>query len=205
VFMEFCYVPKGTAQLGSPKAEREEVMKQTGDKEEPDWLKSEAEGVRGKYEEKAGFWLGKYAVTQGEWVGVMGTTPFAFHKDGTDKDYRDRVAGLDTTRFPAEQVRWDDICGKLGAGGDDTFLGKLNARAGVAKAFGGKAKFVLPHEDRWEYACRGGKGNKQAYYWGNELTKEVANVGFVRRTTVVGSYEKAAPHPWGLCDMIGNV
>ena len=186
VFMEFCYIPKGKATLGSPKEDKERFDNET----------------EHEYEEKAGFWLGKYAVTQGEWVGVMGENP----SDRVPTEATVKKAGIaDTDRFPVENVSRDDICGKLGAGGDDTFLGKLNARAGVAKAFGGKAKFVLPHEDRWEYACRGGKGNKQAYYWGNELTKEVANVGFVRRTTVVGSYEKAAPHPWGLCDMIGNV
>ncbi len=187
VFMEFCYIPKGKATLGSPK-------------EEKDRGEDEKEH---EYEEKAGFWLGKYTVTQGEWTGVMGKNPSYF----VPTEATVKKAGIaDTTRFPAEQVSWDDICGKLGAGGDDTFLGKLNARAGVVKAFGGKAKFVLPHEDRWEYACRGGKGNKQAYYWGNELTKAEANFGNnVGRTTAVGEYEKAAKHPWGLCDMSGNV
>ncbi len=75
----------------------------------------------------------------------------------------------------------------------------------------------LPHEDQWEYACRGGKGNKQPFYWGNELNGSQANCNgnlpygtdkkgnWLRRTTEVGSYEKIAPHPWNLCDMHGNV
>jgi formylglycine-generating enzyme required for sulfatase activity len=65
VKMKFCWVPPGRAQLGSPKAERAAVQKQLADKEEPEWLQSEAEEKRGEYRSK-GFWLGKYPVTQGE-------------------------------------------------------------------------------------------------------------------------------------------
>jgi formylglycine-generating enzyme required for sulfatase activity len=75
----------------------------------------------------------------------------------------------------------------------------------------------LPHEDDWEYACRGGKGNKRPFYWGDSLNGRQANCDGTRpygaetegpyldRTTQVSSYEKEAPHPWGLCDMAGNV
>jgi len=191
VFLEFCYVPKskGKATLGSPETEKE---RSTDEKEHG-------------YEEKSGFWLGKFAVTQGEWTGVMGTTPFYFCKDGVGKE---KVAGLNTDRFPAETVSWEDA---------QDFLGKLNGRSGVAKAFGAKAKFVLPHENRWEYAYRGGLGNKRAFYWGDELNGDEANCNgnypfgtpnkgdYKRRTTAVGEYESKAKHPWGLCDMSGNV
>jgi len=191
VFLEFCYVPKsnGKVTLGSPETEK-------------DREKDEKEH---EYEERSGFWLGKYAVTQGEWTGVMGTTPFWFHKDGQGaKD----VAGLVTSRFPAERVSWEDA---------RDFLGKLNGRSGVAKAFGAKAKFVLPHEDRWEYAYRGGLGNARPFYWGDELNGDKANCNgeypygttakgeYKRRPTAVGEYESQAKHPWGLCDMSGNV
>jgi formylglycine-generating enzyme required for sulfatase activity len=81
----------------------------------------------------------------------------------------------------------------------------------------GKSKFALPHEDEWEYACRGGKGNKQPFYFGDESNGTQANCKGVYpfgtatkgpslgRTTEVGAYEKIVPHPWGLCDMLGNV
>ncbi len=203
--MEFCWIPPGDAQLGSPKAEREAVLKQLGDKEEPEWLKAEAEGVRGKHVEKAGFWLGKYAVTQAEWTAVMGTVPFWFHKDGKSAD---AVKGLVTSRFPAEGVSWDDA---------QEFLGKVNQRAGIAAAFGKGAKLVLPHEDRWEYAYRGKLGNGRAYYWGDALNGDKANCDgyypfgttdkgkYLKRPSVVGAYASQAKHPWGLCDMSGNV
>jgi formylglycine-generating enzyme required for sulfatase activity len=118
------------------------------------------------------------------------------------------LQGRDTSRFPVEEVSWDD-CQK--------FLEAINKLDGKEKVFGKSGRFVLPHEDQWEYACRGGKGNKQAFYFGNELNGTQANCNGERpfgtdekgdykvRTTEVGSYEKDWPHPWGLCDMHGNV
>src|SRR5215510_13104505 len=47
------------------------------------------------------FYLGAYEVTQEEYQRVMGTNPSFFSPTGPGKD---RVAGLDTPRFPAEQV-----------------------------------------------------------------------------------------------------
>ncbi|MBY0457379.1 MAG: caspase family protein, partial [Gemmataceae bacterium] len=144
VKMVFCYIPSGEAQLGSPKAERDLVLKAISETKEPEWLASEAEGTRGKYKSK-GFWLGKFEVTQEEWTAVMGENPSYF--DGKTDN---KAKGLDTKRFPVEQVSWDD-CQK--------FLEKVNGRGGVAKAFGKAGRFRLPHEDEWEYAYRAGKGN----------------------------------------------
>jgi formylglycine-generating enzyme required for sulfatase activity len=88
----------------------------------------------------------------------------------------------------------------------------------VEKVFGKVVFFGLPLEDEWEYACRGGKGNKQAFYFGNILNGTQANCDGTKymygtdvkgnckdRTMEVGSYAKESPHPWGLCDMHGNV
>jgi formylglycine-generating enzyme required for sulfatase activity len=201
VKMVFCWVPAGTAQLGSPKAERDQVLRGFPEGGAT-WLAAEAEEVRGKYTTK-GFWLAKYPVTQEQWKAVMGDNPS--HFDGK----RDNKAkGLDTSRFPVEMVSWDD-CQK--------FVEKVNKRL-AGKGLGGKGKVTLPHEDEWEYACRGGKGNKRPFYWGDSLNGKEANCcgdsdpygtktkgPNLERTTTVGSYEKAAPHPWGLCDMAGNV
>lgn len=202
VFMEFCWIPSGEAQLGSPKEEQDYITKTFYEGKRPDYLDNQTEAKRGKFKTK-GFWLGKYTVTQAEWKAVMGNNPSFF--DGK----RDNFAkGMDTSRFPVEEVSWDD-CQK--------FLKAINKRDGMDKVFGKAGRFVLPHEDQWEYACRGGKGNKQAFYFGNELNGTQANCnGTVPygmdkkgdskyRTTEVGSYAKEWPHPWGLCDMHGNV
>jgi formylglycine-generating enzyme required for sulfatase activity len=213
VKMKFCWIPPGEAQLGSPKAERDAVLEQLKnlidgkaleDSKALERLSSEAESVRGRFRAK-GFWLGKYPVTQEEWKAVMDDNPSYFNGKKDNK-----AKGLETARFPVEGVSWDD-CQK--------FLEKVNKRDGVQKVFGKSGKFALPHEDQWEYAARGGKGNKQPFYWGDDLNGKQANCNgnhpyltktkglYLERTCAVdftndGNYAK---HPWGLCHMIGNV
>ena len=166
VKMKFCWIPAGEAQLGSPKAERDSVLEQlietqrVQDGKAPVWLSSEAETVRGKFRTK-GFWLGKYPVTQSEWKAVLHDNPSEF-----DGKKNNKAKGLSTDRFPVEQVCWND-CQK--------FLDRVNGRVGVEKEIGKAGRFVLPHEDQWEYACRGGRGNKQAFFWGDELNGTQAN------------------------------
>ncbi len=196
--MVFCWVPPGTAQLGSPKAEQEAVAMQLGNREE--WLAAESEAKRGVYTSK-GFWLGKYPVTQAEWHAVTGESPSYFRAGAGGAA---QVKGLDTTRFPVETVSWD-MC--------RDFLKRLNAGATGGVVFG------LPHEDQWEYACRGGRGNDQPFYWGAELNGTQANIDGNNPfgTAVKGdSLQRPCPvefanrgnypaHPWGLVHTIGNV
>ena len=211
--MVFCWVPKGECQLGSPKAERDAVLKDIGQTEEPEWLQAEREGERGKFKTQ-GFWMGKYTVTQAEWKAVMRNNPSYF--DGKQDN---KAKGMDTSQFPVERVTWDMICGKDGKCGQDTFLGQMNALGGVEKVFGkGAGTFALPHEDQWEYACRGGLGNGRPFYFGDALNGTEAKCdgscpfGTTTkgpdkgRPTPVGFYTaKPLLHPWGLFDMTGNV
>jgi formylglycine-generating enzyme len=183
VAMKFCWVPPGKALLGSPATEQGR-----GDNEHEHEFATK------------GFWLGKYAVTQEQWRALMGGNPSYFSDGGGGKL---EVGGMDTRWFPAENVSWEQCW---------EFLRKLKVPTSL-----GKGRFALPHADEWEYACRGGKGNKQPFYFGSELNGMQANCdggspyetptrGPKRgRTTEVGSYEEVAPHPWGLCDMCGNV
>jgi formylglycine-generating enzyme required for sulfatase activity len=154
--------------------------------------------------------LGKYTVTQEEWEAVIGNNPSSFKPGGFFKEKLIKENITDTSRFPVECVSWYD-CQK--------FLAKINERSGVTKVFGKSGRFVLPHENQWEYACRAGNGNDRAFYWGNELNGTQANSWGQRpfgttttgqnlsRTCAVdftnnGKYEK---HPWGLMHMHGNV
>ncbi len=125
-------------------------------------------------------------------------------------------------KYPVTQAQWKDVVGNNPSNfnGDNlpvesvswnkcqNFI-KLCSISGI--------KLQLPHEDQWEYACRGGKGNKQPFYWGGVLNGDKANCdgnfpcgtdkqgAYPGETTEVGSYEKITPHPWNLCDMNGNV
>jgi formylglycine-generating enzyme required for sulfatase activity len=152
-----------------------------------------------------GFWLGTYPVTQGEWQAVTGENSSWFRAGG---DGADSVEGLDTSRFPVECVGWDEC---------QEFLKRLNVLGGREAVFGHVDELSLPHEDAWEFACRGGLGNESAYYWGNELNGTQANCdgnypygtdekgAYLARPSVVGAYAVVSPHPWGLCDLHGNV
>jgi serine/threonine protein kinase len=203
--MVFCWIPAGECRLGSPPAEQKAVAEQSADSD--DWLAAERESARGVYK-STGFWLGKFPVTQAEWYALTGGEPSYFRRGGKDGNL---IAGLDTMPFPVEGVSWDMICGRGG------FLEKLNAVSGIEKVLGKVGRFALPHEDDWEYASRGGRGNSQPFYWGGEIDGTQANVDGgrpfgtkrpgpnLKRPTAVGTYEAAFPHPWGLCDMHGNV
>ena len=131
-------------------------------------------------------------VTQQEFQQVMKVNPSWFSAKGGGSN---RVSGLDTSRFPVEQVSWDDAQ-------------EFCRRLGVQE----KKTYRLPTEAEWEYACRA--GTSTAFSFGDSLNGTQANcngnlpfgpVGpgpFLKRTTAVGSYK---PNAWGLYDMQGNV
>jgi formylglycine-generating enzyme required for sulfatase activity len=186
VAMAFCRIPPGNARVGSPTGEAQ----REGDETERDFS-------------TRGFWLGKFEVTQAEWLAVMAHNPSTH--DGRKAG---PVFGADTSRFPVENVSWEDV---------HLFLDSVNGRRDAERAFGVPGVFCLPTEDEWEYACRGGKGNAEPFYFGRVLNGRQANSDGTRpygtaapgpklgRPTAVGSYAAEYPHPWGLCDMHGNV
>ena len=84
--MKLALVPAGSFWMGSPATEAQ---------------RSTDEGPRTKVLLSRPFYLGAYEVTQEEYRRVMGTNPSFFSPTGPGKD---RVAGLNTARFPVEQV-----------------------------------------------------------------------------------------------------
>mgnify|MGYP001392442798 CR=1 FL=1 len=142
------------------------------------------------------FHMGVYEVTQDEFRRVMGYSRSFYSADGPGKSL---VKGLDTRRFPAEQVRFVDgveFCRKLSALPEEKSAGRF---------------YRLPTEAEWEYACRA--GTTTAFHFGNSLSAKVANFNgkypyrdskgpFRARTTQVGSFPANA---FGLHDMHGNV
>jgi WD40 repeat protein/formylglycine-generating enzyme required for sulfatase activity len=180
--MEFVVVPKGKSWLGGGK----DLL---GDKE---------------VVIPADFYLGKYEVTQEEWVKVMDDNPSFYSRNGGGKDKVADISDADLKRFPVENVSWDDC---------QLFLERLNQRE---KETGWV--YRLPNEVEWEYACRGGPMSDKMesafdFYFAkptNTLLPDQANFNTgttkkrmgLLRSRKVGSYEA---NRLGLYDMHGNV
>jgi formylglycine-generating enzyme required for sulfatase activity len=195
VKMEFVLIdPKskpdgGVFQMGSP--ETEEVRNPWEKKFDPE--------KRHEVRLTKAYYLGKYPVTQEEYVKLTGKdNPSSFRKGGDCEECLYDVPEKDTRRFPVEKVSWNDA---------DSFCREMtNKRGGLLpselrqKGY----QFALPTEAQWEYACRA--GTTTAYYFGDDPKRLAdhawysANAG--GRTHRVGTTEANA---WGLHDMHGNV
>jgi formylglycine-generating enzyme required for sulfatase activity len=93
-----------------------------------------------------GFWMGKYEVTQQQWIAVRSTWP------GTAPS---GSYGLGNT-YPAYYISWDDT---------KNFITSLNTH--VAGSGQGPLTVRLPSEAEWEYACRA--GTQTRFYFGDSL------------------------------------
>jgi formylglycine-generating enzyme required for sulfatase activity len=182
--MKLDWCPPGSFTMGSPKSERGHVDNE--DQVSVTLTK--------------GFWLGKYEVTQEEYVRIMGKNPSYFSAQGAGKN---DVAGQDTERFPVESLRWEDAV---------EFCRVFTDQERQAGRLPAGWAYTLPTEAQWEYACRAGTAD--AFSFGNILNGREANCDGshpygteakgpdLARTTTVGSYRG---NGWGLCDMHGNV
>ena len=125
-----------------------------------------------------GFWLGKYAVTQGEYKRITGEKPSRFN--GSD-------------RLPVESVDWDDAM---------AYCEALNRK--YVEQLPSGYRFSLPTEAQWEYACRAGTNTDYSF---GDAENQLGHYGWYDgnsgdKTHPVG---EKRPNPWGLYDMHGNV
>lgn len=184
-------IPAGTAQLGDPKGDKNEVVRKV-DVQAFRLMRREvtnlqfAEFVADTGHETSAEMSGRGHVWNEKWREVAGAS--WRHPQGS----KSQLHGLGL--HPVVQVSAFD-----------------------AEAFCTHHGFRLPTEEEWEYAARGSSG--QRYPWGNELTQanlpKVTNGGAwdccaasdvdgYLRTAPVGSFP-AGQSPFGLDDMIGNV
>jgi formylglycine-generating enzyme required for sulfatase activity len=128
------------------------------------------------------FYMGKYPVTQAQWLAVMGSNPSRF-KDG---NWENR---------PVEKVSWNDAI---------AFCDKLSKLTGQ--------EYRLPSEAEWEYACRAGTTtpfyfgetitSDLANYNSNYTYASEPEGVYRQETTEIGKFP---PNGFGLSDMHGNV
>ncbi len=130
-------------------------------------------------------------LTKGFWLG---------RTEVTQAQWKAVMDGANPSRFkgdnlPVETVSWAEV---------NAFIEKLNKKT--------EAKYRLPTEAEWEYACRA--GTRTPFNTGENLTTDQANYDgnypyagppngeYREKTLAVGSFE---PNAWGLYDMHGNV
>ncbi|MEO5357223.1 MAG: formylglycine-generating enzyme family protein [Nitrospirae bacterium YQR-1] len=121
------------------------------------------------------FYIGKYEVTQEQWVKIMGSNP---------EDKKDSAFYRCRHDCPVERVTWYEV---------QDFISKLNVQT--------DGKYRLPTEAQWEYACRSG-GKHEKYSGGNDPSEYAwyeANVN--DRTGIIGLKK---PNGLEIYDMSGN-
>ncbi len=190
--MAFCWCPPGRFRMGNTPGSR--------------WQFVDAAPVQVTI--TRGFWMGKFEVTQGQWLSVMHRTlrdqraldPGQPRPVG-DGSMREHVGeGPDYPIYFVGRAEAEEFCRKLTE--DERRAGRLEPGW----------EYALPTEAQWEFACRAGKTTITAL--GDRLSSHDANfdgtkpfngapVGpYARETTRVGRYRG---NPWGLHDMHGNV
>jgi formylglycine-generating enzyme required for sulfatase activity len=126
------------------------------------------------------FWMGKYEVTQGEYMALMTNNPSNFEGD---------------TNRPVEKVKFTEAQAYC------AILTKREMEAGHLQA---SYSYRLPTEAEWEYACHAGTTN--LFSFGDDAKDADQYVWYLENsdgtTHPVGQKK---PNPWGLYDMHGNV
>jgi formylglycine-generating enzyme required for sulfatase activity len=161
------FIPAGTFRMGSPSNEVDRL----------DYESPQTDVIISR-----GFWMGKYEVTQGNYLEVMKNNPSHFTGD---------------TNLPVEQVSWFDAT---------NYCGQLTQRERAAARIPVNCAYRLPTDAEWEYACRGWTSTRFNYGDDPGYTNLVNYAWFDENggatTHPVG---QKLPNPWGLHDMHGNV
>jgi len=131
-----------------------------------------------------GFWIGKYEVTQGEYLSIMNINPSDFPGDLSRPV--SSVTWLDATNYCARLTQRELAMGRIPLG----------------------SQYRLPTEAEWECAARAGTSTRFSY--GEDpgyasLANYAWFLDFAILDLTVHSVGQKVPNPWGLYDMYGNV
>ena len=118
------FIPAGTFTMGSPTNEVDRNVN---------------EGPQTRVTLSRGFWIGKYEVTQGEYLDVTGTNPSVFPGD---------------LSRPVSSVSWPDAT---------NYCWMLTQRELAAGRIPAGSQYRLPTEAEWECAARAGTSTRFSY------------------------------------------
>jgi len=161
------------------------------------------------------FYIGRYEITQKQWLAIMGKWPEPAMMETWDTEANNESPILKEVRFepreewgigddyPAYNVSWHDA---------KQFIEALNLH--LKKTGQGHIWVRLPSEAEWEYACRAGTTTR--FFFGDSLeapdnAEDDGTRGrymwYKGNNVPYGSKPVGAklPNPWGLYDMYGNV
>jgi formylglycine-generating enzyme required for sulfatase activity len=161
--MEMIYVAPGSFMMGSPSTEEGRFVDE----------------IPCRVTLTKGYWLGKYEVTQVQWMSVMSNNPSYFKGD----------------EKPVENVTWEEC---------QNFIKKVNKYAECGARLPTEAEWeyacragtTTPYS--WGYTLNGDRANCD----GNFPYGTTRNGPYRESTVRVGSYSQ---NNWGFCDMHGNV
>jgi formylglycine-generating enzyme required for sulfatase activity len=167
------FIPPGTFRMGSPTNEVDRLVD---------------EGPQTAVTIGRGFWMGKYLVTQGDYLAVVGSNPSVFTSANGFSD--------DLTR-PVDGVSWFDAT---------NYCGQLTQQERAAGRIPTNSVYRLPTEAEWEYACRAWTSTRFSYGDDPGYTN-LTNYAWYDENSggTTHSVGQKLPNSWGLHDMHGNV
>lgn len=148
---------------------------------------------------KNGYWLGKYEVSNGEYLEFIAATGYNGNRDADDNylnHFRVDSSIPTGNNYPACWISWQNA---------DAFCKWLTEREKRRGRLPKGYVYRLPTEAEWEFAARGGNKSKNYVYSGSNIIELVAwhgNKPGAQRTHEVGV---KSPNELGLFDMSGNV
>lgn len=161
------WIPAGQFTMGSPSGEAG---------------RDQDEGPQTQVTIEPGFWIGKYEVTQKEYLAVTGNNP----SNNTEDPSR-----------PVEKVSWNEAM---------DFCETLTQQARAANQLPPGFHFRLPSEAEWEYACRAGAATRFSFGEDKSYSFLENYAWFVHNSdSTTHPVGMLRPNPWGLFDMHGNV
>ena len=158
--LEMALISKGKFTMGSPSSEKD---------------RNDNESPQHEVNFPQDFYMGRYAVTQAQWLAVMGKFKF-FNESATVSFKGDNRPMIYVSWYEARE-----FCKKL-------------------TSLSNRGTYRLPTEAEWEYACRA--GTTTPFHFGETITPSLVNYSARQPVVDVNDF---TPNTWGLHQMHGNV